>query len=208
MAPSLTSSWAARVVRPGGRITNQHPPRWPESDHPYEHNSWPPELRRIGGEPRRSSACGGIRHHVYYSRPAALGGPSKCRADFVRVLDVLAMAAERLGDEVEAGVAEVAARLGPVGSGPAPVVAHDRHDVDPVSHGRVQLHRIEAHRAVAVEHEDLTVRARHLGAQAERQADTHSAERTGVQTVSGKVRGNRLAAKIQDFLAVYAQDGV
>ena len=72
----------------------------------------------------------------------------------------------------------------------------------------VDLHRVDAERAVAVEDEHLRVRLRDLCADPERQADAHAPERAGVQAVARQEGRDRLAAVVENLLAVDDQDRV
>src|SRR5262245_36460919 len=81
-------------------------------------------------------------------------------ADVVGFFDVLAVGAEVHREPIVAREAEIAARLGqrprPLGvRGPAAVVADDAYDVDLVAHRRVDVHRVDAERAVAVQHQHM-----------------------------------------------------
>src|SRR3989449_2067596 len=76
------------------------------------------------------------------------------------LLDELAVSAEILRDLVVARVAEVAPGLAPLRVGrPAAVVADDDDDGNPVADRRVDLHRVEPVRAVAVQNQHLCVGA-------------------------------------------------
>src|SRR2546422_3379626 len=76
------------------------------------------------------------------------------------LLDELAVSAEILRDLVVARVAEVAPGLAPLRVGrPAAVVADDDDDGNPVADRRVDLHRVEPVRAVAVQNQHLRVGA-------------------------------------------------
>src|SRR3989449_11508278 len=76
------------------------------------------------------------------------------------LLDELAVSAEILRDLVVARVAEVAPGLAPLRVGrPAAVVADDDDDGNPVADRRVDLHRVEPVRSVAVQNQHLRVGA-------------------------------------------------
>ena len=68
--------------------------------------------------------------------------------------------------------------------------------------------RVQAERAVAMQDQHLLVGLGHLGADAERQADAHRAEDARVQPVARHEGRDRLAAEVQDLLAVDDEDGV
>ena len=72
----------------------------------------------------------------------------------------------------------------------------------------IELERIEPERAVAVHDDDLLVGLGELGAEPVRQADPHGAERAGIEPVAGHIGRHRLAAVVEDLLAVHHQDGV
>ena len=77
-----------------------------------------------------------------------------------------------------------------------------------MTHRRVDLHGIDPVGPVAVQRDDLRLRPRNLGPDGERQADAHAAEGAGVEPVAGRERRDRLAAEVQDLLAVDHEDGV
>src|SRR5262252_716088 len=112
----------------------------------------------------------------------------------MRLFDDLAMRAVVDSDLVVAGIAEVAAGLVLLGvRGPATVVADDDEHGDLVAHGRVDLRPVDAVGAVAMQDDHLRVRARDLGADPERHADAHAAERTRVEPVTRREGWDRLA---------------
>ena len=77
-----------------------------------------------------------------------------------------------------------------------------------MAHGGVELEGVEAERAVAVHDDHLLVGLGDLGADSERQPDTHGAERPGIEAMTRRKSRHRLAAVIEDFLAVDDQDRV
>src|SRR3984893_9573523 len=117
-------------------------------------------LRGVGGEADGLRPRLGVGDDVD-QRGLARGARELERgADVVRLLHVLAVRAELLGHPVVARVAEVAPGLrqgpGPRGvRGPAAVVADHHHHRDLVAHRGVDLHRIDAVGAVAVQHQHL-----------------------------------------------------
>src|SRR5437867_2757523 len=118
------------------------------------------QLRRVGREADRLRARLEIGHDVDDRGLARGPGPLERRPDLVGLLDELAVSAEILRDLVVARVAEVAPRLAPLRVGrPAAVVADDDDDGNPVADRRVDLHRVEPVRAVAVQNQHLRVGA-------------------------------------------------
>ena len=70
----------------------------------------------------------------------------------------------------------------------------------------VELHRVLPERAVAVQANDLRIWLGGLGADRERQSDTHRAEGPGIEPVAGNESRDRLAAEIEDLLPVDRED--
>src|SRR5881396_2982237 len=167
------------------------------------------QLRRVGREADRLRARLEIGHDVDDRGLARGPGPLERRPDLVGLLDELAVSAEILRDLVVARVAEVAPRLAPLRVGrPAAVVADDDDDGNPVADRRVDLHRVEPVRAVAVQNQHLRVGAGDLRADAEREPHAHAPEGTGVQPVPRREGRDRLAPVVQNLLAVHDQDRV
>ena len=131
----------------------------------------------------------------------------------MRLFDELAVRAEIHGQPIVAGIAEVApglrqrSRPRRIG-GPAAVVADDGDDRDVVADGGVDVHRVDAERAVAVQHQHLGVGLRELGTDAVGQPYAHRAKGAGVESVTGGVGRDGLAAEVQDLLAVDDEDRV
>src|SRR3954454_1919270 len=100
-------------------------------------------------------------HAVIHLLLRALQG----RADVLGVLDIFAVGAEGLGHLVVAGIAEVAAGLVALRvGGPAAIEADDAEQRQFVPDRGVELHRVLAERAVAMQADDLVVRLCRLGA--------------------------------------------
>src|SRR6266851_4824557 len=146
------------------------------------------------------------RHHALVD---LFLGAFEGRADVFRLLDILAVGAEALGHDVVAGVAEVAARLVVIRvRGPAAVEADDDEQRQFVAHRGVELHRVLAERAVAMQADDLLVGLGGLGADGKRQPDAHRAEGPRIEAMAGGERRDRLAPEIEDLLPVDAEDRV
>src|SRR5207302_770141 len=164
-------------------------------------------LGRVGREPHGLRARLVVGDDVDDGRLARRVGALERRPDLVRLLDELAVRSQLLRELVVARMAEVAPGLGQrarprrVRRPPAVVADHD-HDRDLVTHGRVDVHGVDAERAIAVEHEHLGVGFGDLGAHAVGQADAHGAECPRVEPVAGHVGRDGLAAEVQDLLAV------
>src|SRR5690606_26200884 len=96
-----------------------------------------------------------VGHHVDYSGSTfshRLGRTFQCRANIDSVFHIFAMAAQRFGQFVETGIAEVAARLLAFGiASPSTIQADDYKYRQVVPHGSVQLHGVETECAVAME---------------------------------------------------------
>ena len=119
------------------------------------------------------------------------------------------MPAERLAELVEARVAKIAARLLLVRvARPPAVLADDRQDRQLVTHGGVELHGVHAEGAVAVQYYHLLVGLGDLCADAERHPDAHGSECTRIDAVPRRELRDRLAAVVEDLLAVDAQDAI
>src|SRR5713226_7337442 len=134
--------------------------------------SGPPPLRGVGGEAHRLRPRLVVGDDVDHRRLARGEGPLERGTDVVRLLHELAVRAQLLRDAVVARVAEIAPGLGQGPGprrvrGPAAVVADHHHHRDLVAHRRVDLHRVDAVGAVAVQHEHLRVGLGHLGPHAE-----------------------------------------
>src|SRR5271170_6008062 len=131
------------------------------------------------------------------------------RADVFWLLDIFAIAAEPLGHDVVAGVAEITAGLVTIGvGGPAAVQADDAEQWQLMAHRGVEFHRILPERAVAVQAYHLCPGLGGLGPDRKRQSHPHRAERPGIEPMAWGVGWDRLAAEIEDLLTVDAQDRV
>src|SRR5213593_2055497 len=166
-------------------------------------------LGRVGREANRRRAGPVIGLDVDHGRLAGRIGPLERRSNLVGLLDELAVPAEVLSDLVVASVAEIASRLVLLRvGGPAAVVADHDEDGDPVAYRRVELHRVDAVGSVAVQDNHLRVRARDLGADAERQPHAHAPEGAGVQPMARREGRDRLAPEVEDLLTVHDEDRV
>src|SRR5712691_7083415 len=170
-------------------------------------------LGRVRREPHSGRPRLVVGHHVAHGRLPGGIRALQGRPDLVWLLDQLTVRAQLHGHTVIARAAEIPAGLGqgqrPRGVGrPSPVVRDDDDDGDTMPHRRVDLHRVDAERPVAVEHEHLRVRLGDLGAHAEGQAHAHATEGAGVQPVPRHIGRNRLPPEVQDLLSVDHEDGV
>src|SRR5438309_3719944 len=204
----------------GGPSRPPSPPSPPEGRPGYAGPS--PSAGGLGGPSRPPILLGRVGREAYGRRASPVVGNDvdhrrlaggrralQRRPDLVRFLAVLAVRAEVHRHLVVARGAEVASGLVPLGiRGPAAVVADHAQDRDLVTDGRVDLHTVDAERAIAVEHDHLRIGLRDLGADTERQPDAHAPERARVQPMTGHVGRDRLSPVVQDLLAVDHEDRV
>src|SRR2546425_9221165 len=166
-------------------------------------------LRGVRREAYRLSPRLVVSHHVDDGGLARRPRPLERRPDLMGLLDVLAVRAEILGDFVVAREAEGPSGLAPLGvRRPAAVVTDHDQDGNPVADRRVDLHRVDPVRPVAVQDDHLRVRVRDLRADAERQTHAHAAEGARVQPVPRREGRNRLAPVVEDLLTVHDEDRV
>ncbi len=119
------------------------------------------------------------------------------------------MATKRFSHLVKRGVAQLAAGLLAFRiRGPAAVQADHGDDGNLVASRGVQLHPVQSERAITVQHQHLLFRLGDLGAQSEREPNAHGPEHARVQAVARHKRRDRLAAVVQNLLAIDHQDGV
>src|SRR3954454_3250869 len=153
-----------------------------------------------------------VHPHVDQRRLAALAGALDRRADLARLGDLLAVAAEHLGELAVAGVrqlvADVAAALAVLLDLAVAdlvhvrVVADDADERQVEAHGGVEVEAGEAERAVAEQAHDLTVGVGLLGADAERHADADRSERARIHPQAGALRLHDAAGERDDVAAV------
>src|SRR3954466_13575678 len=153
-----------------------------------------------------------VHPHVDQRRLAALAGALDRRPDLARLGDLLAVAAEHLG---ELAVADVRELVADVAAGVAVlldlavadlvhvrVVADDADERQVEAHGRVEVEPGEAERAVAEQGHDLTVGVGLLGADAERHGDADGPERARVHPQARALRLHDAAGEGDDVAAV------
>src|SRR4051812_1222046 len=173
-------------------------------------------VHRLVHGPRRERVR--VHPHVDQRRLAALAGALDRRPDLARLGDLLAVAAEHLGElavaDVRQLVADVAAALAVLLDLAVAdlvhvrVVADDADERQVEAHGRVEVEAGEAERAVAEEAHDLTVGVGLLGADAERHADADRPERARVHPQAGALRLDHAAGEGDDVAAVADEPGV
>src|SRR3954464_11004148 len=153
-----------------------------------------------------------VHPHVDQRRLAALAGALDRRPDLARLGDLLAVAAEHLGElavaDIRQLVADVAARLAVLLDLAVADLVHVRVVADDPDERQVEAHRGveveagEAERAVAEEGEDLPVGIGLLGADAERDADADGPERARVHPQAGALGLHDAAGERDDVAAV------
>src|SRR4051812_34624977 len=153
-----------------------------------------------------------VHPHVDQRRLAALAGALDRRADLARLGDLLAVAAEHLGElavaDVRQLVADVAAALAVLLDLAVAdlvhvrVVADDADERQVEADRRVEVEAREAERAVTEQREDLAVGVGLLGADAERDADADGPERARVHPQAGALRLDDAARERDDVAAV------
>src|SRR5262245_19761095 len=138
-------------------------------------------------------------------------------ADVLRALDPLAVAAERLDHEVVAAVRELAGGravgtvhllLAAEDLHPRGVVADDADDVDLLADAGLELHHVEAERAVAVHDDDVALRAGELGCHGVAGAGAERAERARVEPVPEAARAQHVGGRADEVAAVADDDRV
>src|SRR4051812_48803573 len=171
----------------------------------------PPLLvHRLVHGPRREGVR--VHPHVDQRRLAALAGALDRRPDLARLGDLLAVAAEHLGElavaDVRQLVADVAAALAVLLDLAVAdlvhvrVVADDADERQVEADRRVEVEAREAERAVTEEGEHLAVGIGLLGADAERDADADGPERARVHPQAGTLGLDDAAGERDDVAAV------
>src|SRR3954449_1535190 len=171
----------------------------------------PPLLvHRLVHGPRRERVR--VHPHVDQRRLAALAGALDRGPDLARLGDLLAVAAEHLGElavaDVRQLVADVAPRLAVLLDLAVAdlvhvrVVADDADERQVEADRRVEVEAREAERAVTEEGEDLAVGVGLLGADAERDADADGPERARIHPQAGALRLDDAARERDDVAAV------
>src|SRR3954471_20137286 len=171
----------------------------------------PPLLvHRLVHGPRRERVR--VHPHVDQRRLAALAGALDGRPDLAGLRDLLAVAAQHLGElavaDVGQLVADVAAALAVLLDLAVAdlvhvrVVADDADERQVEADRRVEVEAREAERAVTEEGEDLAVGIGLLGADAERDADADGPERARVHPQAGALRLHDAAGEGDDVAAV------
>src|SRR4051794_32650411 len=153
-----------------------------------------------------------VHPHVDQRRLAALAGALDRRPDLARLGDLLAVAAEHLGElavaDVGELVADVAAVLAVLLDLAVADLVHVRVVADDADERQVEPHRgvevepREAERAVAEQAHDLAVGVGLLGAEAERHADADRPERARVHPQTGALGLHDPAGERDDVAAV------
>src|SRR3954468_10227875 len=167
-------------------------------------------VHRLVHGPRRERVR--VHPHVDQRRLAALAGALDRRPDLARLGDLLAVAAEHLGElavaDVRQLVADVAAALAVLLDLAVAdlvhvrVVADDADERQVEADRRVEVEAREAERAVTEEGEDLAVGVGLLGADAERDADADGPERARIHPQAGALRLDDAARERDDVAAV------
>src|SRR4051794_33427756 len=135
--------------------------------------------------------------------------PLQGRPDVLRFLDIFAVGAEALRHDVVTRVAEIAAGLVALRiGGPAAIEADHDEQRQLVPDRGIELHRVLPERAIAVQANDRRVRLRDLGTDCERHPHAHCPERTRIKAMARHEGRDRLAAEIEDLLAVNTEDRV
>src|SRR4051812_24271835 len=171
----------------------------------------PPLLvHRLVHGPRRERVR--VHPHVDQRRLATLAGALDRRSDVLRLADLLAVAAEHLGELVVLDVGELVADVAAIRAVlldlavadlvHVRVVADDPDERQVEAHGRVEVEAGEAERAVAEQAHDLTVGVGLLRAEAERHADADRPERAGVHPQAGALGLHHAAGERDDVAAV------
>src|SRR5919202_2376486 len=155
---------------------------------------------------------GRLHPHVDQRRLAALARALERRPDLARLRDLLAVAAEHLGELAVADVRQLVADVAPLLAVlldlavadlvHVRVVADDPDERQVEADRRVEVEAGEAERAVTEQGEDLAVRVGLLGADAERDADADRPERTRVHPQAGALRLHDAAGERDDVAAV------
>src|SRR4051794_28893397 len=174
----------------------------------------PPLLvHRLVHGPRRERV--GVHPHVDQRRLGALARTLERRPDVLRLGDLLAVAAEHLGELAVADVRQLVADVAPLLAVlldlavadlvHVRVVADDPDERQVEADRRVEVEAGEAERTVAEEAHDLAVGARLLGADAERHAHADGPERARVHPQAGAL-GLHDAARERDDVAAVADE--
>src|ERR687891_858634 len=192
-----------------------------------------PSLSQVHGPPAGGSFVHGLRlgagrvlvgidPDVDHRRPAAgadlVARTAQRRSDLARLGDLLAVAAQHLGELAEGHVAQlvadVAALLAVFGELAVADLVHRRVVADhgdvwrPEPVGRLHVERGHAEGAVAVVAQDLLARPGELGGHGEARADAQRAERARVHPVPGLARLHRLRADRHHVAAVADVDRI
>src|SRR3954464_5417275 len=167
-------------------------------------------VHRLVHGPRRERVR--VHPHVDQRRLAALAGALDRRPDLARLGDLLAVAAEHLGELAVADIRELVADVAAIRAVlldlavanlvHVRVVADDPDERQVEPDRRVEVEPGEAERAVAEQAHDLAVGTRLLGADAERHADADGPERARIHPQAGALRLHDAAGEGDDVAAV------